>query len=81
MMNKTSKSNFFDELETADTGAALKEQSKTTPASTKPKHLNAMPAGFFDAHKNGKKNGVTSLDFSQYIYEATREKLQKDGLI
>lgn len=80
-MNTKSKSSFFDELETADTGAALKEQPKVEQSTTKAKHLNAMPSAFFDGHKKGKETGKTSLDFSQYIYEAIREKLQKDGLI
>ncbi|MCR9998711.1 hypothetical protein NB620_00330 [Vibrio alginolyticus] len=79
-----SKKGFFDKLESTESNAALKEQSKKETAvvsTTKPKHLNAMPVVFFEAHKKGKNGGVTSLDFSQYIYEAVREKLQRDRLI
>lgn len=78
------KKNFFDKLEQTETSAALKEQpkeDKAIVALTKPKHLNAMPVVFFNAHQKGRNEGVTSLDFSQYIYEAVREKLQKDGLV
>ncbi|MFZ3491347.1 hypothetical protein [Vibrio harveyi] len=79
-----SKKGFFDKLETTESSAALKEQPKKENVAVvivKPKLLNAMPVAFFDAHKKAKSGGVTSLDFSQYIYEAVREKLQKDGLI
>ncbi len=79
------KKGFFDKLEQTETNAALKEQPKAAqqkPQPThKPKHLNAMPASYFEAHKQGKTQGITSLDFSQYIYEAVREKLQRDGLL
>lgn len=79
-----SKQGFFDKLERTETKAALKEQrtdSSNVMATTKPKHLNAMPTAFFKAHKDGKARGITSLDFSQYIYEAVREKLQRDQMI
>lgn len=78
-----SKQGFFDKLERTETNAALKEQgtNSNAVATTKPKHLNAMPTAFFKAHMEGKAKGVTSLDFSQYIYEAVREKLQRDQMI
>ena len=80
-----SKKGFFDKLESTETNAALKEQQISEPKkaqpAVKPKHLNAMPIVFFNAHKKGKNGGHTSLDFSQYIYEAVREKLQRDGLL
>ena len=78
-----SKKGFFDKLEKTETKAALKEQPKASTDAPihKPKHLNTMPTAYFNAHKQGKNQGVTSLDFSQYIYEAVREKLQRDGLL
>lgn len=77
-----SKSALFDALGNTDTGAPLTEQQeKAEVPTTKKKLLNAMPTAYEAAHKKGKQGGITSLDFSQYIYEALREKLQKDGLI
>lgn len=72
--------NEWDNLAAAGNDAPLKE-AKATESTTKPKHLNAMPVTYFDAHKALKSDGKTSLDFSQYIYEAVREKLEREGAL
>ncbi|MYM61599.1 hypothetical protein GTG28_20575 [Vibrio sp. OCN044] len=68
----------WDKLSKVGSNAPLKEE-KIKVSAAKPKLLNAMPTAYFEAHKQLKKDGGTSLDFSQYIYEATREKLERDG--
>lgn len=51
------------------------------PARTKAKNLKAIPLSYFEAHADLKATSKTSLDFSSYIIEALREKLEKDGAI
>lgn len=51
------------------------------PARTKAKNLKAIPLSFFEAHADLKATSKTSLDFSSYIIEALREKLERDGAI
>ncbi|ECV7329428.1 molecular chaperone GroEL, partial [Escherichia coli] len=36
---------------------------------------------YFEAHAELKATSKTSLDFSSYIIEAIREKLERDGAI
>ena len=50
-------------------------------ARTKAKNLKAIPLSYFDAHAELKATSKTSLDFSSYIIEAIREKLERDGAI
>ncbi|ECB6312628.1 chaperonin [Salmonella enterica subsp. enterica serovar Benue] len=47
----------------------------------KTKTLKAIPLAFFDAHQKLRNENKTGLDFSNYIIEAIREKLEKDGAI
>lgn len=51
------------------------------PARTKAKNLKAIPVSYFDAHAELKATSKTSLDFSSYIIEAIREKLERDGAL
>ncbi|AZS59302.1 MULTISPECIES: molecular chaperone GroEL [Pectobacterium] len=51
------------------------------PAKTKAKNLKAIPISYFEAHADLKTTSKTSLDFSSYIIEAIREKLERDGAI
>ncbi len=53
------------------------KESKKTRAKT----LRSMPSAFFDAHEKLVNRGDTTLDFSNYIVEAVREKLKRDGAI
>lgn len=78
---KSNKKALFDSLSSAETKAPLTEAKPQSAAVTKKKLLNAMPVAYEDAHKKAKQAGLTGLDFSQYIYEALREKLKKDNLI
>jgi hypothetical protein len=48
---------------------------------TKAKNLKAIPLSYFEAHAELKSSSKTSLDFSSYIIEAIREKLERDGAI
>lgn len=48
---------------------------------TKAKNLKAIPLSYFEAHAELKLSSKTSLDFSSYIIEAIREKLERDGAI
>lgn len=64
------------------------EPEKTTLVSerpeqtkTKAKNLKAIPLSYFEAHAELKATSKTSLDFSSYIIEAIREKLERDGAI
>ncbi|KIG83327.1 molecular chaperone GroEL [Escherichia coli] len=50
-------------------------------ARTKAKNLKAIPLSYFEAHSELKATSKTSLDFSSYIIEAIREKLERDGAI
>lgn len=45
------------------------------------KTLKAIPASYFDAHRTLRDNNKTILDFSNYIMEALREKLERDGAL
>lgn len=51
------------------------------PARTKAKNLKAIPLSYFEAHADLKVSSKTSLDFSSYIIEAIREKLERDGAL
>lgn len=74
-----------DEPSEANPGAS--EQStpavspRIEPARTKAKNLKAIPVSYFDAHAELKATSKTSLDFSSYIIEAIREKLERDGAL
>lgn len=57
-----------------DTKAAVKNKSRS-------KNLRAVPETYFEAHAQLKALNKTSLDFSAYILEALREKLENDGAL
>ena len=61
-----------------DTGAKLVESSTASEPAFKAKHLKSIPAQYFEDHKQLKAAGKTSLNFSDYIVEALREKLAQD---
>lgn len=71
----------WDALGKVGESAALKENSAETRSATKSKHLKAVPISYFEKHIDLKKGGKTSLDFSAYIIEAIREKLERDGAL
>lgn len=47
--------------------------------SVRPKTLKAIPTTYFDAHQKLRDTNKTNLDFANYIMEALREKLERDG--
>lgn len=79
------KKAIFDVASTVGNDALLQvtEQTKTVPAvrAVRTKTLKAIPETFFTAHKTLRDTNKTNLDFSNYIMEALREKLERDGAI
>ena len=71
------KSKLAD-LDALDQGAAVREQAKTATTETKSKLLNKFPVALENRHKKLKESGTTTLNLSQYILEAVREKLERD---
>lgn len=62
-------------------GAPLKtaKTSKSNEgAAMRSKLLRSVPADFFDRHEALRKAGLTTLDFSSFIVEAIREKLEQN---
>ncbi|EEQ0767325.1 molecular chaperone GroEL [Salmonella enterica] len=72
-----------DEISNEAKGSEKQSQvtERPEPAKTKAKNLKAIPLSYFEAHAELKATSKTSLDFSSYIIEAIREKLEKDGAI
>lgn len=68
----------WDALGGVGSGAALKESTLKVTTGKKPKYLKDLPLSYFEDHKELKESGRTSLNFSAYIYEAVREKLERD---
>lgn len=64
-------------LQTSST-ATVDEKSQQK-SKTRSKNLRAVPETYFEAHSHLKLSNKTSLDFSAYILEAIREKLERDG--
>lgn len=64
-------------LQTSST-ATVDEKSQQK-SKTRSKNLRAVPETYFAAHNDLKLSNKTSLDFSAYILEAIREKLERDG--
>lgn len=59
----------------------IRVTERPEPLRTKAKNLKAIPVTYFEAHDELKATCKTSLDFSSYIIEAIREKLERDGAI
>lgn len=70
----------WDKLGSVGKDAALKENT-SQDTSTKSKSLRAVPSAYFTKHAELKTDGKTSLDFTAYIIEAIREKLERDGAL
>lgn len=83
---QTSSPSTVTNEETREVKPEASEQRTPTspriePARTKAKNLKAIPVSYFDAHAELKATSKTSLDFSSYIIEAIREKLERDGAL
>lgn len=59
-------------------GAPLKTAKSSEGVTMRPKLLRNLPADFFDRHEALRKAGLTTLDFSSFIVEAIREKLEQN---
>jgi hypothetical protein len=68
----------WDKLDGVGKSAPLTENIQNKPR-TRAKNLKSVPAAYFEKHANLKESGKTSLDFSSYILEALREKLERDN--
>ncbi|UIN02625.1 chaperonin [Yersinia ruckeri] len=79
------KKSLFDVASTVGNDALLQVAEQQPAAATtravRTKTLKAIPETFFAAHKKLRDTNKTNLDFSNYIMEALREKLERDGAI
>ncbi|WP_261653654.1 chaperonin [Erwinia mallotivora] len=78
------KKSLFDVASTVGNDALLQvaeQQPAATTRAVRTKTLKAIPETFFAAHKKLRDTNKTNLDFSNYIMEALREKLERDGAI
>lgn len=69
-----------------EVGGAKLQVSDSSPAPetkrlTRTKTLKSVPASYFEAHSQLRSQNRTYLDFSSYIMEALREKLERDGAL
>ncbi|EKI3096530.1 chaperonin [Escherichia coli] len=56
-----------------------KVKPQTEVLRTQRKTVAAMPTEYVEAHERLRKSGKSGVNFSSYIYEAVREKLERDG--
>lgn len=79
------KKSIYDVVSNVGNNALLqvtdKEPKTSTIRAVRTKTLKAIPETFFTAHQMLRDTNKTNLDFSNYIMEALREKLEKDGAI
>ncbi|CSS24699.1 chaperonin [Escherichia coli] len=74
------KQSIFDAALNIGNEAPLQVKNETPKQRTvRTKTLKAIPTRYFDAHLKLRETNKTNLDFSNYIMEALREKLEKDG--
>ena len=77
---KTSAPGVVPQQEASPARAVVEDLPQAQPVKkARPKNLRAVPEIYFDAHEKLKVTNKTSLDFSAYILEALREKLERDG--
>ncbi|HGA8480930.1 TPA: chaperonin [Salmonella enterica subsp. enterica serovar Virchow] len=72
---------IFEAAQGVGTGAPLKTAKTKGGDSSVPvrsKLLRTLPVDFFDRHEALRKAGLTTLDFSSFIVEAIREKLEQN---
>jgi len=87
MNAKRDKASLYQHVAAEQVGDGAKLKVNTPAADTPPKRevrtktLKAIPATYFDAHTKLRNTNGTILDFSSYIMEALREKLEKDGAL
>lgn len=67
---------IFEAAQGVGKGAPLKTATADRSVAVRSKLLRTIPADFFDRHEALRGAGVTTLDFSAFIVEAIREKLE-----
>lgn len=72
-----SKKNF-DRLSELDSGAKMQESKPQASSTTKSKLINKLPTALEERYETIKAQGKTTLNFTQYILEALREKLDRE---
>ncbi|EOW7187862.1 molecular chaperone GroEL, partial [Cronobacter sakazakii] len=75
-LGKVSEDISSDAKVNEDADKPIQAAERPEPARTKAKNLKAIPLSYFEAHADLKATSKTSLDFSSYIIEAIREKLE-----
>lgn len=77
-----SKKSLFDAAQNIGNEALL-QVNNAVPAkrTVRTKTLKAIPTTYFEAHQKLRDTNKTNLDFSNYIMEALREKLEREGAI
>lgn len=82
---KDKRSLYQTALEEVGSGAKLQiNESSSAPETkraTRTKTLKSVPTSYFEAHDMLRSQNRTYLDFSSYIMEALREKLERDGAL
>lgn len=75
------KKDIYSSLDAVASQAALHLNTEAKPASreVRAKTLKNIPVSFYEAHADLRSKHKTNLDFSNYITEALREKLERDG--
>lgn len=87
MTTKKNKASLYAHVaaEQVGDGAMLKVNTPVAAAPAKrevrTKTLKAIPVTYFEAHQTLRDTNRTILDFSNYIMEAVREKLERDGAL
>ncbi|MBU4685532.1 chaperonin [Cedecea davisae] len=87
MTNKRDKASLYKAVADDKIGDAMLKVNTPAPADepdkreVRTKTLKAIPASYFDLHKELRKSNKTALDFSSYIMEALREKFERDGAL
>lgn len=78
------KSSLYQQASQVSGSGRLQSQTEDKQEAlkkTKSKSLASVPIHYFDLHKELKDTNKTNLDFSNYILEALREKLARDGVL
>ncbi|GEK08905.1 hypothetical protein [Pseudoalteromonas peptidolytica] len=68
----------WEKLDALDDGAQVQEAKTQVSSSTKSKLINKLPTALEERYEALKAQGKTTLNFSHYIVEALREKLDRE---
>ncbi|HFV9214666.1 TPA: chaperonin [Enterobacter roggenkampii] len=80
-MSKRDKADIYAKTAAAAGNNAPLQTKTAEPKANRSKTLKSVPSVYFNVHAQLKADNKTSLDFSAYILEALREKLERDGAI